>query len=195
MVKENPKRAASSNKIRFSSTPTIVDAEIAVIMEDEGGRQYASYNYRDTPVLASDYYNAARRHLSEFWELGENVDAKSGFSHVSKAIASLYVLRDCQINGMVDDDRPPPVDRKHWDAIQKMAEALRAKYPNPKPAVRTWGKRFYYEDGETKVEHVKEEDVLRAATYCQTCGAREGYRHMKNCPSSQIIEAERAFRS
>ena len=44
-----------------------------------------------------------------WWE-GEDVDPDSGVSHITKAIATLVVLRDSQINNMVDDDRPirPP---------------------------------------------------------------------------------------
>ena len=128
-------------------------------MTSEGGRKYATYNYRITPVKASDYYDAIRRHLTETWELGEEIDKPSGVAHLTKLICSAIVWRDAWINGMLDDDRPPPVDRKHWERIQKIVENLNAKYPDPEPAVRTWGKRFFTKDGEIKIEHVKDGDV------------------------------------
>jgi hypothetical protein len=46
------------------------------------------------------------RHLTSWWE-GENVDPDSGLSHVTKAIATLTVLRDAMLTGKYSDDRPP----------------------------------------------------------------------------------------
>ena len=46
------------------------------------------------------------RHLVGWWE-GEDLDPDSGLSHVTKAIASLVVLRDAMLNGKCEDDRPP----------------------------------------------------------------------------------------
>ena len=46
------------------------------------------------------------RHLMGWWE-GEDIDVESGLSHVTKAIASLCVLRDAMIQSRFTDDRPP----------------------------------------------------------------------------------------
>ncbi|MCM0035904.1 MAG: DUF5664 domain-containing protein, partial [Burkholderiaceae bacterium] len=54
----------------------------------------------------SVYYDATIRHLFAWWE-GEDLDPDSGMSHITKAIASLTVLRDSMIQGMSTDDRPP----------------------------------------------------------------------------------------
>jgi hypothetical protein len=44
--------------------------------------------------------------LMSWWE-GENLDPDSGLSHVTKAIASLVVLRDAMLQGKMTDDRAP----------------------------------------------------------------------------------------
>ena len=134
----NPKHYAGAQKIPFSDVPGIVMAEVGIGMH-EGARKYGAYNYRQTPILASDYYDAAKRHMTQWWELGEDVDATCGLSHITKAIASLVVLRDAQINGMCKDDRPPPVHPGNWQHLEEVAAALRERYPRPKDRVTQWG--------------------------------------------------------
>lgn len=130
----NPKDAVGFSKNPYSYLPAIVVAETGVAMF-EGGVKYGAYNYREAGVRASIYYDAARRHLDEFWELGEDIDGPSGISHITKAIAGLMVLRDAQIRGMLEDDRPPPVERAVWEELERKTKALIAKYPNPVPRV------------------------------------------------------------
>ena len=65
-----------------------------------------------------------------WWE-GEDVDPDSGLSHITKAIATLVVLRDSQINLNVDDDRPIRPNPKWSHYLQKrmddVNERLRGK--------------------------------------------------------------------
>jgi hypothetical protein len=82
-----------------------VTAEVGVAML-EGACKYGRHNYRKSGVRSSVYYDATRRHLEAWWE-GQDIDPESGLSHVTKAIASLFVLRDAMIRDMVEDDRPP----------------------------------------------------------------------------------------
>lgn len=134
---ENPKHYAGNRKVPFGDVPGIIEAELSLALA-EGAMKYGGYNYRRDAVRAGDYYAAVRRHLTEFWELGEDVDATCGLSHLTKAMACLTVLRDAQINGMMIDDRPPPVSRAKWSHLEDVANQLREKYPTPEERVTEW---------------------------------------------------------
>lgn len=131
----NPKDAIGIQKWRYLTTVShLVLAEVGVGML-EGAAKYGRHNYRVAGVRSSVYIDAAMGHLMQWWE-GEDIDADSGLSHVTKAICSLFVLRDAMINGMLTDDRPP---RGNLDEVRKQLQAtvdsIFAKYPNPKPAL------------------------------------------------------------
>lgn len=101
----NPKDMIGIRKAPFSTVSGAVIAEVGTAML-EGAAKYGRHNYRVVGVRASVYYDATMRHLVGWWE-GEDLDPDSGLSHVTKAIASLVVLRDAMINGKCEDDRPP----------------------------------------------------------------------------------------
>ena len=115
----NPKDAVGTGKWRqFSVLPMAVIWELAVALL-EGARKYGRHNYRDAGVRASVYVDAAVGHIGQFWE-GEDIDADSGLSHITKAIASLVVMRDSMIRGNWVDDRPPAID---MDALRTDLQA------------------------------------------------------------------------
>lgn len=101
----NPKDTIGIRKAPMSTVSGAVMAEVGTAML-EGAAKYGRHNYRVVGVRASVYYDATMRHLIGWWE-GEDLDPDSGLSHVTKAIASLVVLRDAMINGKCEDDRPP----------------------------------------------------------------------------------------
>lgn len=101
----DPKQEAGQKKIPFAALPFAVLAEDA-IAHGEGALKYGRHNWRRGDVLASTYFAAALRHLIAWYE-GEDTDPDSGLSHLTKARASLGVLRDAQIQGRAIDDRPP----------------------------------------------------------------------------------------
>jgi hypothetical protein len=69
-----------------------------------------------------------------YWE-GEDVDADSGLNHIAKAIATLVVLRDAQMQGKIIDDRPIRTTDAEWLAnLNKIASGLVDEIPNPKEA-------------------------------------------------------------
>jgi hypothetical protein len=104
----NPKDAVGTKKWRqFMVVPRQVLWEVGVGML-EGALKYGRHNYRAAGVRASVYVDAAIGHLDQFVE-GEDVDRDSGVSHITKAICSLVVLRDAQMNGFWEDDRPPKI--------------------------------------------------------------------------------------
>lgn len=130
----NPKDAVGIRRWRqFTCIPLTVVAEIGVAML-EGARKYGRHNYRVAGVRSSVYVDAAMGHIMQYWE-GEDTDPDSGLHHITKAIASLVVLRDAQINGMVTDDRPPPPDLDALRAgLQVVVDDLFEHHPDPKPA-------------------------------------------------------------
>ena len=93
----NPKDSVGVRKWRqFSTVPFTVIWEIGVAML-EGARKYGLHNYRVSGVRASVYVDAAMGHITQYWE-GEDIDPDSGLSHITKALASLAVMRDAMIN-------------------------------------------------------------------------------------------------
>lgn len=117
----NPKDAVGTKKVPLASVvPARVIGEVSLAML-EGAREYGRHNYRIAGVRASVYVDAQDRHMKAFWE-GQDIDPKSGLSHVTKAIASLIVLRDSMMQGNWVDDRPPAVEGD-WVAEQNVLAA------------------------------------------------------------------------
>lgn len=128
----NPKDAVGTKKVPFSTVSAPVIAEVGLAML-EGARKYGRHNYRVAGVRASVYYDANFRHMSAWWE-GEDIDSDSLLNHVTKAIAGLMVLRDSMLIGNWVDDRPPKVKKGWIQELNKKAEEIINKYPNPKDA-------------------------------------------------------------
>ena len=124
----NPKDAFGVKKVSLSYVPTPVLLEMALGMQDGGGK-YGRHNYRVIGVNGSVYYDAAIRHLMAWWE-GEDIDADSGLSHITKAMTSLAVLRDAMIHGKFNDDRPPRSPDGWVGDLNKMAAEIVDRYPN-----------------------------------------------------------------
>lgn len=130
----NPKDAiASATKVGLSYISMPVMYEVALGMM-EGAMKYGRHNYRVVGVKASVYVDATRRHIDAFWE-GEDYDpdSKARLSHITKAIASLSVLRDSMIRGNWVDDRPPAVESGWMQRIHAELPKLLAQYPSPVP--------------------------------------------------------------
>lgn len=125
----NPKDALGIKKVPMSTVSGPVLAELGVAML-EGALKYGRHNYRVIGVRASVYYDAVSRHTQAWWE-GEDLDPVSGVSHITKAIASLVVLRDAMIQGNWVDDRPPPSPPGWLESLNDKVAALLEKYPDP----------------------------------------------------------------
>ena len=127
----NPKDAIGVLKASMSYLSAPVILEVAVGMH-EGGFKYGRHNYRVIGVRGSVYYDATMRHLMAWWE-GEDLDPDSanGVHHVSKAIASLVVLRDAMIQGKFADDRPPKTEDGWMLPLHEAVKKLAEKYPTP----------------------------------------------------------------
>jgi hypothetical protein len=128
----NPKDAVGVRKWRqFTTVPMTVLAELGVAMF-EGARKYGKHNYRVAGVRASVYVDAAFGHVMQWWE-GEDLDPDSGLSHITKAIASLTVLRDAMIQRKLVDDRPPKAELDTVRAaLQDVVDEQFRRVPEPK---------------------------------------------------------------
>jgi hypothetical protein len=131
----NPKDVAAIKRRPSSVRSALVDQEVGVGLL-EGAMKYRRHNYRVSGVLASVYYDATNRHIQDWWE-GEDYDPDTGLSHITKAIASLYVLRDAMIHDKFVDDRPPalsPEKRKeHREYLQSRIDEIFRKTPGRQP--------------------------------------------------------------
>ncbi len=127
----NPKDAVGIRKWRqITCVPFSVLFELGVAML-EGGRKYGVSNYRVAGVRASVYVDAAMGHIMQWWE-GEDIDADGDLSHITKAIASLTVLRDAMIQDKLVDDRPPKADLELVKAdLQRAVDGIFDRTPTP----------------------------------------------------------------
>lgn len=102
---ENPKtRAGAAKPALISVIPTAALLHLGEVMK-LGANKYGAFNWRDTPVPAETYMDAAMRHLLS-WQDGESVDPESGMSHLAHVMACCAIIIDAQENGMLDDNRP-----------------------------------------------------------------------------------------
>lgn len=127
----NPKDNIGIAKVPFSTVPAQVIGEVGLALF-EGARKYRRHNWRVAGVRASVYYDACFRHLTAWWE-GEDIDTDSGLNHVSKAIASLVVLRDSMNIGNWNDDRPPKLKDGWVKGLNEKARGIIEKYPKGLP--------------------------------------------------------------
>ena len=127
----NPKDIMGIAKACLSAIPTIALWELGLAML-EGALKYGRHNYRGVGVRASVYYDAQNRHTDAWWE-GEDIDPDSGLSHITKAIATLVVLRDAMIRGNFEDDRPPSSAPGWMSRFNDHAAMLLEKYKDRNP--------------------------------------------------------------
>jgi len=126
----NPKDIIGIKKAPLSTLSCVVLYEMGLGML-EGARKYGRHNYRAMGVSATVYYDAALRHIMDWWE-GEDVDPDSGLNHITKALTALMVLRDSMLMGNWIDDRPiqNPINMSR---LNEKAAAVIEKYPDCVP--------------------------------------------------------------
>jgi hypothetical protein len=122
MKATNPKDSVGIRKAPLSVVPLGIVVEMGVGML-EGASKYGRHNFRCAGIRESVYFDATMRHLIAYWE-GEDLDPDSGLSHLTKAMCSLAVWRDAQMQGMATDDRPPRSAAFYPAMNAKAAETL-----------------------------------------------------------------------
>ncbi|HLF66055.1 MAG TPA: dATP/dGTP diphosphohydrolase domain-containing protein [Gammaproteobacteria bacterium] len=178
----NPKDAVGVRKAPMSTVPANVIAELGVAML-EGASKYGRHNYRAMGVRSSVYYDGTMRHLMAWWE-GEDIDPDSNLSHITKAIASLTVLRDAMMQDMLTDDRPPKT-KPFYPDLNSHAAMLVDKHVDKQPKHYTLRDVLRIpKEPEPKTappacEHKRTAQTTTGA-YCLDCGAKASYKPV--CP-------------
>lgn len=101
--KANPKDAAGRAKLPLHLWPATATA-MGCMGLLEGELKYGRLNWRATPVYASVYVSALKRHV-EAWFEGEDLASDSGNPHLANALACLAILVDAKAHGTLIDDR------------------------------------------------------------------------------------------
>jgi hypothetical protein len=137
-MNDNPKDVAGRNKVPLSLVPAVALAHEAEAFRygayeaprADGGRGYGPYNWRQTPVRASVYVDAALRHLLDYFD-GENRAPDSRAHHLGHARACLAIVLDALEQGTLVDDRPTP-----GTAAVVLARMNRERLARPRPQVQ-----------------------------------------------------------
>ena len=101
---DNIKKAFGLAKTNLRCIPPVAIAQLGAIMAG-GSEKYGLFNFSLSGVDASDYYEAALRHLLA-WYAGEDVDPRSGYHHAAHVMACMAIVLECEALGNLTDDRP-----------------------------------------------------------------------------------------
>lgn len=84
-----------SGKPRWSLFPMIAQRAIVGVLEF-GAQKYAEENWRQVEDSRKRYYNAATRHINDWWD-GETYDPQSKKHHLAHAICCLVFLMTVEL--------------------------------------------------------------------------------------------------
>lgn len=77
--------------------------EVAEVMKT-GAIKYGTKNWRAQPVAASTYYDAAMRHMIDWFEGKVDLDPESNKSHLAHAICCMLIIMDGMgVEDFIDD--------------------------------------------------------------------------------------------
>lgn len=114
----NPKTAVAAGKPRVSDVPPVGLFAMGAAMHD-GAKKYGRFNWRDSNVTASVFYDAIHRHLTA-WYSGQDHAPDSLIHHLGHIMADCAIILDAEIQGVLNDDRdkrfPSEVLHSWWMA-------------------------------------------------------------------------------
>lgn len=117
----NPKTAVAAGKPKLSDVPTVALFALGAAMSD-GANKYGRYNYRDTNVTASVFYDAMMRHLTA-WYNGEDHASDSKVHHLAHVMAGAAIVLDAELHAKFNDDRdkrmPCGIDKGMYMGIDR----------------------------------------------------------------------------
>ena len=99
----NKKNESGNKKPSTNSVPPISILALGAAMQN-GADKYGAFNWRDSEVTASVFYNAMQRHLLEWWS-GENYAEDSKVHHLAHLMAGCAIILDAELSGVLKDDR------------------------------------------------------------------------------------------
>ena len=107
----------------------MAEAQIAAVL-GHGATKYGPWNWRSTPIHATSYIAAIRRHLVA-WLDGEDNDPESGLSHLAHVAAGLMILMDAEAVKTLVDDRP-----KSGNVAAVLASPIKRPHRTPSAAFK-----------------------------------------------------------
>lgn len=129
---DNPKDIVGNTKLPLHLWPETATAAGCLALLD-GALKYGRNNFRVTPIIASIYVDAAKRHINAWFE-GEDNDPDSGLSHISHALACMAIIVEGQVKETLIDDRQFPTNyRKFVDELTPHVQRLIEKHANKDP--------------------------------------------------------------
>lgn len=139
----NPKDLIGSKKVSITKLPPVAILHGAHAMMD-GARKYGPYNWREKPILASVYIDAAMRHLEAYFS-GEQIAQDSKVHHLGHAIGCCAILLDAEAYGNLVDDRPDNLPENYLKVVdeltRKIKEAVEIYVPKKSNGRAGGGKR------------------------------------------------------
>lgn len=99
----DPKKIYGDKKPPLAQLPLVALAHASCAHYD-GDLKYGWRNWRDNPVEALTYLNAAMRHLM-LWQEGEEYARDTGVNNLGAVIACCAILLDAQANKALIDNR------------------------------------------------------------------------------------------
>lgn len=131
----NPKDTIGSDKLPLHLWPEVATIHGTLALLD-GALKYGRANWRHDGARASIYYDAARRHLDKWFEVS-TTDPDSGLHHLAHALASIAIIVDAEVQGVLVDDRQFVNGKDTFEAFvaeqTPHVKRLKAAYADRKP--------------------------------------------------------------
>jgi|TARA_R110000744_G_scaffold86687_4_gene169530 hypothetical protein len=108
---KNAKFKHGRAKQSYSSVPASALTAMAEVM-DGGAKKYGAYNWRDTGVDATTYFDATMRHLIAWYHQGEDADCESRCHPLAHVMACCSIVLDTFNEGKLHDNRPTSAQPK-----------------------------------------------------------------------------------
>lgn len=120
MKPADPKKLYGDKKPPLAQLPLVALAHASCAHYD-GDLKYGWRNWRDNPVEAMTYLNAAMRHLM-LWQEGEEYARDTGVNNLGAVIACCAILLDAQANNALIDNRSK--SKEACDILHQLEETV-----------------------------------------------------------------------
>jgi hypothetical protein len=109
---DNPKTVMGMAKTAMHLVPVRAVAGMARAFEN-GAKKYGPFNWREKRISVTTYYAACLRHLFDYYDRIDKDDLApdSLVHHLDHAQACIAMLQDTMGTDLLNDNRPPRVNR------------------------------------------------------------------------------------
>jgi hypothetical protein len=118
----NPKQLHGQSSLPLSAFSPLATA-YGSLGKLNGALKYGTSNFVATPVIASIYVDAIRRHLDK-WMAGQENDPVDNVPHFSAVLANVDILLCARAAGTLIDDRP--MIKGYYEEIEKLTPMVKA---------------------------------------------------------------------